>query len=79
MNIKNRLSTIMGEKRVTTSKLAKKSGVSRGTLTRIYYGEEKALTYTVICRICDALGCSLSDLFICLQNEEGDEDQCLKK
>lgn len=63
MCISNRLSCIMGERKLSISALAKKSGVSRTTLTKLYYGKEKSVSYAVLSKICSTLGCNIVDIY----------------
>lgn len=61
--IKNNLSAIMGAKRIKIYELEKLSGVSRSTITRLYYDKTNTISFSTMENICKALKCSLSDLF----------------
>jgi putative transcriptional regulator len=61
--IKNRLSTIMGEKRIKIYELQKMSGISRSTITRLYYDKTNTVRLQTLECLCKALECTLNDLF----------------
>ena len=74
VHLKNQLSRILGGKRMTICALSDRSGVSRTTLTKLYYNKEKALSYAVLTKVLAALGCELRDFF-----REEESEQCRKK
>ena len=61
--IKNNLSKIMGEKRIKIYELEKLSGVSRSTITRLYYDKTNTISFNTMENLCKSLDCTLSDLF----------------
>ena len=61
--IKNRLSAIMGAKRIKIYELQKLSGISRSTLTRLYYEKTNTISLNTMECLCKALECSLDELF----------------
>ncbi len=62
--IKNNLSKIMGEKRMKITELSKVSGISRTTLTNIYYDRAGGIKFDTINKICKSLGCKIEDIFV---------------
>lgn len=61
--LKNNLSAIMGAKRIKIYELAKISGISRSTITRLYYDQTNTVSFNTLEHICKALDCKLDDLF----------------
>ena len=61
--IRNKLSAIMGAKRIKIYELQKLSGLSRSTITRLYYEQTNTVSLNTLERFCKALNCTLDDLF----------------
>ncbi len=61
--LKNNLSAIMGAKRIKIYELAEMSGVSRSTITRLYYDRTNTVSFNTLENLCRALDCTLDDLF----------------
>ena len=61
--LKNNLSAIMGAKRIKIYELAEMSGVSRSTITRVYYDRTNTVSFNTLENLCRALDCTLDDLF----------------
>jgi putative transcriptional regulator len=62
LNMKNNLSKIMGERRLTAVTIARDTKISRTTLRAIYYEEAENVKLSTLTKICDYLNCSLSEL-----------------
>ena len=60
--LKNNLSAIMGAKRIKIYELEKISGISRSTITRLYYNQTNTVSFNTIENICKALNCTPGDL-----------------
>lgn len=75
--ISNHLSRILGEKRKNITALSKETGISRTTLTKLYYCEEQSISYAVAEKICKALDCTFCDLFC--NYSGGEREACLRK
>lgn len=60
--IENKLSVILGKKRLNISEVSRKTGISRTTLTNLYYGKGTAISFTVLARLCDYLSCDIQDI-----------------
>ena len=61
--IKNNLSKLMGAKRIKIYELQKLSGLSRSTITRLYYEQTNTVSLRTLEALCNALECTLNDLF----------------
>lgn len=53
----------MGAKRIKIYELEKISGISRSTITRLYYNQTNTVSFNTIENICKALNCTPGDLF----------------
>ncbi len=62
--IENRLSTLLGERRMTQKKLAEKTGIRPATINEIYHGLADRFSIEHIDKICSVLSCDISDLFV---------------
>ncbi len=62
MPVRSMLSVRLGERRLKITALARETGISRGTLTRLYHDEADRVDLDVLGRLCQALGCNVGDL-----------------
>ena len=62
VKLDNNLSQILGEKLIKISQVSKDTGISRSTLTNLYYKRSKAISGNVLHKLCDYLDCSVGDL-----------------
>ena len=53
----------MGAKRIKIFELQKISGLSRSTITRLYYEQTNTVSLHTLEALCKALDCTLNDLF----------------
>lgn len=60
--IVNRISRVMGDRRLKISDLAREAGISRSTATKLYYGGTD-VNLSVVDRVCRALDADLCELF----------------
>lgn len=60
--MENELSRILGERLIKVSDVHKATGISKVTLTDIYYQRSKNVQIKTLRKICDYLQISLSDL-----------------
>ena len=58
----NRVSRVMGDRRMSISELSRRAGIGRPTAHRLYHGSTDA-TLEVLGKVCDALGADLCELF----------------
>ena len=61
--IVNNLSTIMGKKRIKIATLYKWTGISRSTLTQLYYDKTTMIKLDTIDKLCSALNITPGELF----------------
>ena len=61
--IVNNLSTIMGKKRIKIATLYKWTGISRSTLTQLYYDKTTMIKLDTIDKLCSALDITPGELF----------------
>jgi putative transcriptional regulator len=60
--MKNNFSTILGSKLISVSKVHRETGISRTTLTNLYYRRSKNVSINTLKTLCDYLNVSLSEL-----------------
>lgn len=58
-----KLSTLMGEKRLTIQDVHNATGLSRSTITLLYHNSAKRIDYDTIEKLCNFFQCDLSSLF----------------
>ena len=59
----NNFSKLLGERLLKITTVAKDTGISRTTLTSLYYRRSAGITFEVIDKLCNYLDCGVSDLF----------------
>ena len=60
--VNSRFAALLGQRKMKISEVHRKTGISRTTLTKLYYGEGYAVSYTVLAKLCAALNCEVSDI-----------------
>lgn len=60
--VNNKFAALLGQRKLKISEVHRKTGISRTTLTKLYYGEENAVSYTVLAKLCTALNCEVADI-----------------
>lgn len=68
--IRNRLSEIMGIKRIKPHEIIELSGISRKTLYNIYNDKTKGIEFETLNKLCYALDCTPNDLFRYIPDEK---------
>lgn len=68
------LSTRLGELRWTQADLARKTGIRPNTISDLYHEIADRVSLEQLDKICDALGCELTDLIARVPNESGPKD-----
>ncbi|MEH2936003.1 helix-turn-helix transcriptional regulator [Oscillospiraceae bacterium 21-37] len=68
--IKNHLSRILGERRWTQAKLSRETGIRPGTINDLYQGLAERVSFEHLDKICEALGCDLSELLEYIPNQQ---------
>lgn len=61
--IRIRLSTLLGQKRITQAELARKTGIRPATINEMYHEISERINLEHIDRICEVLNCDVNDLF----------------
>lgn len=61
--IKNRLSTVMGNKRMKPQEIVTLTGISRKTIYNIYNDKTKGIEFDTLDKLCFALDCTPNYLF----------------
>lgn len=59
----NNLSILMGKKMVNISKVSRDTGISRTTLTNLYYKRNKSISGVVINKLCEYFGVTFTQFF----------------
>lgn len=72
--IKIRLSTLLGERKWTQADLARRTGIRPNTINELYHEMAERVNLEQLDRICDVLGCDLSELLVYVPNA-GIEDR----
>lgn len=61
--IENKVSRILGERLLSITDVAERTGISRNTLTAIYYRKTKGVQFETVIKLCDYLQVPMSELF----------------
>lgn len=61
--INNKLSEILGRKRIRMSELQKMTGLSQTAIINLYYNKTKSVNFETMNKICNALECTTQELF----------------
>jgi len=68
--VRNNLSMIMGQKRITATKLSEDTGVSRTTIHELYHEKQNNPSFSTVLKLCKALDVTLNDFFGINKKEE---------
>ncbi len=60
--IKNHLSKLMGEKRITITEVAKSTGMSASTISNLYNEKVKRLDFDTLEKLCEFFNCNIEDI-----------------
>ncbi|MDH2337505.1 helix-turn-helix transcriptional regulator [Clostridium perfringens] len=60
--INNKFSILLGKKLIKISEISRETGISRTTLTNIYYKKSTKISFDVLDKLCNYLECSISDI-----------------
>jgi putative transcriptional regulator len=69
--IHNRVSEIMGLKRMKIADLQKRAGIAHYTASELFYGRTSQISFEVLAKVCHALDAEVGDLFVYIPNGEG--------
>ena len=70
MAIKTNLSRILGERRITQSELARRTGLQNNTVSAVYHDDWKQIGRDTIDKICAALDIDISDIFEIVRDDK---------
>lgn len=68
----NHLSKILGARLISVTELSEGTGISRNTITGLYYRRTKTIKLETLTKICDYLQIPLSELIEYEPKKEGD-------
>jgi putative transcriptional regulator len=68
--IKNRLSIILGEKRLKMADVVRGTNLAKATVHKIYHERVSKVDYHVLGRLCAYLECQPGDLLVYIPDEE---------
>lgn len=60
--VKSRLPMLLGEKRARISDVCRETGISRTTLTALYYDKGKGIYFDVLEKLCVYFDCNVGDI-----------------
>jgi len=63
MRIKNNLSRLMGEKRMSMAEVSRLTGLSHTTVFKIYHDKVTQIGLATVAKLCYALDCTVGELF----------------
>lgn len=61
--INNKLSEILGRKRIKMSELQRLTGLSQSAVIKLYYNKTKSVSFDTMNKLCNALECNTQELF----------------
>ena len=67
--IKNYLSRILGERRMSQAELSRITGIRAATINDIYHELAERISVDYVDKICEALDCTVNDLFEYIPNK----------
>ena len=67
--ISNNFSRMVGERLLRLSKISEETGISRATLTSLYYKRSKGVNLDVLDKLCKYLGCNIGDILEYMPDE----------
>ncbi|EDT14993.1 helix-turn-helix domain-containing protein [Clostridium perfringens] len=60
--INNKFSVLLGERLIKITEISERTGVSRTTLTNLYYKRSKSISFDVLNKLCEFFDCSIEDI-----------------
>lgn len=67
--VNSKFAALLGQRKMKISEVHRLTGISRTTLTKLYYGEGNAVSYAVLAKLCTALNCDVADILEVQQKE----------
>lgn len=68
--IKINLAVKMAERKIKINELCKRSGISRPTLTSLYYERSKGITFDTLERLCRALDVPIEEIITIVNSNQ---------
>ena len=62
MQVNNRFASLLGSRKMKISEVSRSTGISRTTLTKLYYDTSRAVSFAVLGKLCEALDCGVADI-----------------
>ena len=69
--INNKFSMLLGKRLVKISEVSRETGISRTTLTSLYYKKSTKISFDVLDKLCSYFECSISDIIELKNNITG--------
>lgn len=73
--LSNNFSTIVGARRLRLKAIASATGLSRTTLTALYYDKVNGISFNTLEKLCGYLNCSPNDIFEFHESEVDVDDE----
>jgi len=71
--INNKFSMILGKELLKISKIAADTGISRTTLTNLYYRRSTKISFDVLNKLCEYLDCEVGDIISYEPDDRSDD------
>lgn len=68
--IRNKFSGLLGEKMLKISTVSRATGISRTTLTNLYFKRGRGIEFETLNKLCEYLECNVDDLFEYVEDVE---------
>jgi len=68
--VDNKFSKLLGIKREKIAKVSRETGISRSTLTNLYYNKSRAISFDVVEKLCCYFSCQIGDLLTLKNNSD---------
>ena len=60
--INNKFSVLLGERLIKITEISDRTGISRTTLTNLYFKRSKFISFDVLNKLCEFFDCSVEDI-----------------
>lgn len=74
--IVNKFAVLLAQRLLKISALAKATGISRVTLTQLYYRRTKQIDLETLDKLCDYLNCTVGDI---IEFQKGNKKEAVEK
>lgn len=64
VEVTNRFAVLLGERKKRISDVARDTGISRTTLTHLYYGDNRAISFDTLSKLCSYFRCDVGDILV---------------